>query len=65
MTMPIERRWLSVHEAGLYFGLNAKTIYSLAARKRLPAGSVLRLGRQLRIDVSAIEAGAELKRGQR
>jgi hypothetical protein len=60
------RRWCSVRDASLYFDLKSpKTLYSLAARNRLPAGSVLRIGRQIRLDVAAIEASAELKREQR
>jgi len=59
-----EHRWLTIPEAAEYFGLkSAKTLYSLAARGRLPAGSVLRLGRQIRIDVKSIEDAA-LKTGR-
>ena len=55
-----ERPWLSVSEASKYFGLKSpKTLYSLAARDRLPRGSVLRIGRQIRINVEIIEAEAE------
>jgi len=50
------RRWLTIAEAAEYFLISGKTLYSLAARGRLPASSVLRLGRQIRIDVSIIEA---------
>jgi len=52
----VERRWLSVPEAAAYFSMKSKTLYSLAARGRLPEGSVLRLGRTIRIDVKKIEA---------
>lgn len=55
------RRWLTVVEAAEHFSLSRKTLYSLAARGRLPAGAVLRLGRQLRIDVATIEAEAEIQ----
>ena len=49
------RRWFSIPEAASYFDMKVKTLYSLAARDRLPKGSVLRLGRQIRIDVKAVE----------
>jgi len=51
-----ERRWVSVSEASAYFGINRKTLYSLAARGLLPPGSFIRLGRQLRINIEKIEA---------
>jgi len=56
-----ERRrvWLTIAEASSHFAISRKTLYSLAARGRLPKGSVLRLGRLLRIDVSAVEAEAD------
>jgi len=50
-----ERRWLTIREAAEYFSISAKTLYSLAARSRLPAGSTLRLGRQIRFDIQTIE----------
>jgi len=53
-----ERRWYSIREAAEYFGLPSKTFYFLAARKRLPVGAVLRIGRAIRIDVTRIEAAA-------
>jgi excisionase family DNA binding protein len=55
------RRWYSVREAAEYFSMSKKTLYSLAARKRLPDGAVLRLGRQIRFDVRAIEEGMAVK----
>ena len=54
--MGSQKKWLTVSEAADYFALSRKTLYSLAARDRLPKGSVLRLGRQLRINVKVIEA---------
>lgn len=54
-----EKRWLTVAQASNYFGLKSRTLYSLAARGRLPAGAILRLGRQIRVNVAAIEAEAE------
>jgi len=52
------RRWLSIRQAAEYFQLAPKTMYSLCGRGRLPEGSFLKIGRQLRIDVSKIEAAA-------
>jgi TolB-like protein len=55
----IERIWFSVAEAAQYFGLkSSKTLYSLAARHQLPEGAVLRIGRQIRVNVKVIEAAA-------
>ena len=57
-----ERRWFSAAETIKYFGLkSAKTLYSQAARKQLPPGSVLRIGKQLRFDLRAIEASNKEK----
>lgn len=53
-----QRRWFTAAETAAYFGLSVKTLYSLAARGRLTKGAVLRLGRQLRFDIAAIEQGA-------
>jgi excisionase family DNA binding protein len=47
------KRFLSPLEAGEYLGIKPKTIYSLAARGRIPA---VRFGRQLRIDLRRLEA---------
>jgi len=60
-----ERRitWLTIAAASSHFAISKKTLYSLAARGRLPKGSVLRLGRQIRINAAAIEANAEGLRG--
>jgi len=55
-----ERRWFSAAEASVYFSKPKKSFYSLAARNLLPAGSVIKLGRELRFDIAAIEAGAAL-----
>jgi len=55
-----QRRWFTAAETADYFGLSAKTLYSLVARGRLPEGAVLRLGRQLRFDITAIEQGSKL-----
>jgi len=58
----MSRKWFTGPEAAEYFSISRKTLYSLAARKRLPEGAVLRLGRQIRIDVSVIETEMILKR---
>jgi len=50
-----ERHWFTIAEAANYFSMKSKTLYSLAARRRLPDGAVLRLGRQVRLDVKKIE----------
>jgi hypothetical protein len=55
------RKWVDIKEAGSYFSISPKTLYSLAARKRLPEGAVLRIGRQIRIDIAVIEAGTTIK----
>lgn len=49
------RRWYSVPQAAIYFGMKAGTLYSLAGRGLLPDGAVLRLGRQVRINIEIIE----------
>lgn len=45
------KRFITPREAGEYLTLNVKTVYSLAARGRLP---VVRFGRQLRIDLAKL-----------
>jgi hypothetical protein len=57
-----ERKWFTGREAGEYFNKSYKTMLSLAARELLPKGSVIKLGRELRFDVIAIEKGAVLQR---
>jgi excisionase family DNA binding protein len=52
------RRWLNIQEASQYFGIPAKSLYSLVARGRLPAGAVLRIGRAIRISAQIIEGTA-------
>jgi len=59
------RKWFSAREAGEYFAKPAKTMLSLAARKLLPEGSVIRLGRELRFDIAAIENGSAIKGGKK
>lgn len=57
------RSWRSIAETCEYFGLKSpKTLYSLAARGRLPEGAVLRLGRQIRVNVEMIEASAVVRK---
>jgi len=59
----LRRRWVSVKDASEYLSLNPKTLYSLAARGLLPPGAVLKLGRSIRINLSAIEeAGGSMSR---
>jgi len=54
------RKWLSVAEAAdHYFSISRKTLYSLISRDMLPEGSVLRLGRQIRINVKIIEGDSK------
>ncbi|MCX6575324.1 MAG: helix-turn-helix domain-containing protein [Candidatus Aminicenantes bacterium] len=48
-------RWLTPAQAADFFQISQKTLYSLASRKRLPEGSVLRLGRALRFNLERIE----------
>lgn len=57
--MTEQKRWLRIGEAAKYFDINPKTLYSLIARHRLPPGSVIRLGKAIRIDIAAIEAAEE------
>jgi len=54
----MEKKWFTAREVGEIFNIPSKTMLSLAARGRLPKGSVLRLGRQVRFDVKMIEAEA-------
>jgi hypothetical protein len=54
----MEKKWFTAREVGEIFSIPAKTMLSLAARGRLPKGSVLRLGRQVRFDVKMIETEA-------
>jgi len=56
------RRWFSAKETGVIFDIAPKTLLSLASRHRLPPGSVLRLGRQVRFDVKKIEDAGENKK---
>jgi hypothetical protein len=53
-------RWCTGKEASEYFQLPYRTLLTLRAAGRLPAGSTLRLGRALRFDVVVIEAGLAL-----
>lgn len=54
----MQKVWFSIAEAAEHFSLSRKTLYSLVARNRLPSKAVLRLGRQIRINVEAVEAEA-------
>ena len=51
----MEKKWFNVAEAAEYFSIPVKTIYSLASRGLIPGNAVIRLGRQLRVDLKKIE----------
>lgn len=59
------RRWLRVDEAADRLALPKKTLYSLAARGRLPEGSFMKIGRAIRFDILAIETGLAGSKGRR
>jgi len=54
-TCSMTKKWYSVREASQYFGLNLKTLYTLIGKGQIPDDAVLRLGRQLRVDLKKIE----------
>jgi hypothetical protein len=56
------RKWVAVDVAAEWFSIPQKTLYSLAARGRLPDGSIIKLGRAIRFNLAAIEDG--LAKGQ-
>ena len=58
------RRWLRVDEAANRLALPKKTLYSLAARGRLPEGSIMKIGRAIRFDILAIENGLAGPKGR-
>jgi len=62
--MAEHRRWYSIHEAAGYFNIKPKTLYSLAARRRLPADAILKLGRSIRLDIKKIEEKGVKKEGK-
>lgn len=49
------KRWFTIREAAEYFSMKEKTLYGLVGRELIPADAVLRLGRQIRVDVKKIE----------
>lgn len=55
------KRWYSVREAAEYFSMKEKTLYGLIGRGLLPDDAILRLGRQLRLDIKKIENNKEMK----
>lgn len=59
------RRWLRVDDAAERLSLPKKTLYSLAARGRLPEGSIMKIGRAIRFDIVAIETGLTGSKGRR
>ena len=52
------RRWVTVKEAAEYFKIRPKTMYSLAARGKIPGRdhAIKRFGRQIRINIELIES---------
>jgi len=61
----MQKRWFTVKEAAEYFSIPVKTIYSLASRGLIPGNAVLRLGRQLRVDLQKIEEEGTLNASTR
>ena len=57
----MERRWFTVEEAAEHFRMSPKTFYSISARKRLPPGVTIRIGRAIRFDIAALEAGLSVE----
>jgi len=58
----MEKKWFTVAETAEYFSMKPKTLYSLIARKMIPNDAVLRLGRQIRLDIKKIEMKDEGKK---
>jgi len=50
------RRWITVKEAASYLSLHPDSIYHLIDRGLIPAG---RVGRNIRVDLKALEAMME------
>jgi excisionase family DNA binding protein len=50
-----DKNWLTAEQASVFFQISKKTLYSLAARKRLPEGSFIKLGRAVRFNLERIE----------
>lgn len=59
----MKKVWFTVKEAAEYFSIPPKTLYSLAGRGLLPGDAVLRLGRQIRVDIKKIEEDGTLSNG--
>lgn len=51
----MNKKWFTVKEAAEYFSIKKKTLYTLIGKGQLPADAVLRLGRQIRLDIKKIE----------
>lgn len=51
----MDKRWYSIAEAAEYFSMKKKTLYGLVGRGLIRDDAVLRLGRQLRIDIKKVE----------
>jgi excisionase family DNA binding protein len=56
------RKWFSVREAADYWGIKSSTLYALLGRRKakLPEGSLVRIGKQIRIDIEKIDANGGL-----
>jgi len=63
--MSERRRWYSIPEAAAYFSIKPKTLYSLAARRRLPERAILKLGRSIRLNIEVIEREGIKNNGDR
>jgi len=59
------KRWYSIAEAADYFSIKKCTLYSLVGRGLIRDDAVLRLGRQIRLDIRKIEEGIQANAGTR
>jgi len=61
--MPIERRFYTPKEISVLYSLHLQSVYSMIARGIIPA---VRIGRSVRVDIQALQAGLEARvRGQK
>jgi len=51
----MNKKWFTVKEAAEYFSIKKQTLYGLIGRGLVPGDAVLRLGRQIRLDIKKIE----------
>jgi excisionase family DNA binding protein len=56
MKVQFQRRWISPRECATYLDLHPQTVYSLIYQGKLP---VARIGRSVRVDLQALQAGLE------